>query len=256
MNGLRRDCDKITIGHVHDNRKDFLAWNMKPSYIRDVYTSKIMMLGEKGNYASKEFMGGGDEDTKSVLVNLTQDQGATIMVCGMHGRKGPKADPTIAGTAVNFLARNCPNPLIIIKDPLTRADKKSGWYRFGVCYDGSNKAIAVLETTLGLMKHEDRLTIITCKESNIQMGQIESTCNTIAAKYGMTNVEYVAVEREAGQNVYKAIQHYLIMESNKDNYVDFVAVGNTGVNYMKNKGTTLGSVSNMVVRAKRMNVIF
>jgi len=97
---------------------------------------------------------------------------------------------------------------------------------------------------------------MTCKESNIQMGQIESTCNTIAAKYGMTNIEYVTVEREAGQNVYKAIQHYLIMESNKDNYVDFVAVGNTGVNYMKNKGTTLGSVSNMVVRAKRMNVIF
>jgi len=66
----------------------------------------------------------------------------------------------------------------------------------------------------------------------------------------------VTVEREAGQNVYKAIQHYLICESNKDNYIDFVATGNTGVNYAKNKGTTLGSVANMIVRAKRMNVIF
>ena len=45
-------------------------------------------------------------------------------------------------------------------------------------------------------------------------------------------------------------------ESNADNYIDFVAIGNAGVNYMKAKNNTLGSVAEMVVKAKRMNVIF
>jgi hypothetical protein len=108
-----------------------------------------------------------------------------------------------------------------------------------------------------MMHPDDLLAIITCKESNIKMDGILPQVNKVCdeCNYKGTPV-LVTVEREAGQNVYKAIQHYLIDESNKDNYVDFVAVGNTGVNYMKNKGTTLGSVANMVVRAKRMNVIF
>ena len=91
MNGLRRDCDKLTVGHVHDTRKDFLPWNQKPNYIREVYTTKVVMLGEQGHYSAKEFMGGGEEDTKSVLVDLAKENNATMVVCGMHGRKGPKA---------------------------------------------------------------------------------------------------------------------------------------------------------------------
>jgi len=90
------------------------------------------------------------------------------------------------------------------------------------------------------------------------MDSISSCVNSVCAEYGMdtSNVKCHNIEREVGQNVYKAIQNYLITESNKDNYIDFVACGNTGVNYLKNRGTTLGSVSNMIVRAKRMNVIF
>jgi len=148
MNGLRRPCDKIIAGHVHDSRKDFLAYNLKPGYIREVYTCKLMMLGDNGQYAVKEFVGGGEADTKSELSALASEHGATLTVVGMHGRKGPKADPTVAGTAVNFLAKNCPNPLIIIKDPILREDKKDCKYRFGVCFDGSPKAIKVLRTVL------------------------------------------------------------------------------------------------------------
>ena len=53
-------------------------------------------------------------------------------------------DPTIAGTAVNYLAKNCPNPMIIIKDPIIRENKRDNKYRFGVCFDGSAKAVKVL----------------------------------------------------------------------------------------------------------------
>lgn len=80
--------------------------------------------------------------------------------------------------------------------------------------------------------------------------------NSICAEFSYTGQTLHVCERSAGQSIYKAIQQYLICESNADNFVDFVCVGNNGVNYMTSKGNTLGSVADMVVRAKRMNVIF
>ena len=74
MNGLRRPQDKITAAHVHDSRKDFLPYNMKPNYIREVYTCKLMVLGDKGQYAAKEFVGGGEDTTKSKLMELAEEQ--------------------------------------------------------------------------------------------------------------------------------------------------------------------------------------
>lgn len=73
MNGLRRNDDKITAAHVHDSRKDFLPWNMKPHYIREVYSCKLMILGEKGTFASKEFVGGAETTTKSALAELAEE---------------------------------------------------------------------------------------------------------------------------------------------------------------------------------------
>jgi hypothetical protein len=76
---------------VHDSRKDYLPYNMKPHYIREVYSCKLMILGDKGVYASRDFIGGGEETTKTELMSLGEDFKATITVTGMHGRKGVKA---------------------------------------------------------------------------------------------------------------------------------------------------------------------
>lgn len=62
------------------------------------------------------------------------------MVTGFHGRKGPKEDPTVAGTAVQYLAMNSILPILIIKDKRLRKDQKDGKYNFAACYDGSEKS--------------------------------------------------------------------------------------------------------------------
>ena len=64
---------------------------MKPNYISEVYSCKLMILGDKGQFASRSFVGGGEETTKTQLMSLAQEMQATITVTGMHGRKGPKA---------------------------------------------------------------------------------------------------------------------------------------------------------------------
>lgn len=117
-----------------------MQFNYKPNYIREVYSCKLLKIGQYGHYSSVEFTGGGEETTKSMLWGLAKNQNATLLVTGMHGRKGPKVDPTIAGTTVKYLADQCATPIVIIKDPRTREMKPNGKYRFGVCYDGSNQA--------------------------------------------------------------------------------------------------------------------
>lgn len=95
----------------------------------------------------------------------------------MHGRKGPKSDPTICGTTVKYLADNSTFPVIIIKDPRTRQIKKEGRYRFGVCFDTSTKSLSALRLTLSLMRPDDNLTCITVKEPNVRVETVEGTVN-------------------------------------------------------------------------------
>ena len=91
ISGLRRPQDKITAAHVHDTRKSELPYNMKPHYIKEVFSCKLMVLGDKGSYASDSFEGGKEVTTKSCLMALAKSHEATITVTGMHGRKGIKA---------------------------------------------------------------------------------------------------------------------------------------------------------------------
>lgn len=108
------------------------------------------------------------------------------------------------------------------------------------------------------MRPEDHLAIIACKEEKLNVSAIQSSVDELCLPVGRSNHETVILERtDASQSIYKRIQQYLIDESNKDNYVDFVAVGNAGMNFSSNESKNyLGSVASMVLRAKRMNVIF
>lgn len=46
-----------------------------------------------------------------------------MCVVGFHGRKGPKADPTVMGTAVQYMATNTTQPILILKRPKRRSEK-------------------------------------------------------------------------------------------------------------------------------------
>ena len=79
-------------------------------------------------------------------------------------------------------------------------------------------------------------------------------------KYGITKVENVILTRETGTSTYQVIKNYLKDEAQdikKHGYIDFVAVGNQGMNFAsKDTEQYLGSVANAVLRARKMNSIF
>lgn len=132
---MREECDKIIVGHVQNKSKEYLPFNLKPQYIKDVYESKIIELGHKAFYVSQEV----DplKGTKETLWQMAVDNNTTIMVTSYNGTKGPKSDPTIVGTTIQWLAMNAKFPIIIIKDPRLRSVKPDGCYRYAICYDGS-----------------------------------------------------------------------------------------------------------------------
>lgn len=258
LNGLRRPEDSIVVGNIHDTRKDFLPYNLKPTYIRETYTCKLLTLGDKGVFASRQFTPAPEDGktTKTELWSMAEDQNATVIVTGMHGRKGPKSDPTVAGTTVRFLADNASFPIVIVKDLIVRQKKSEGKYRFGVCFDTSSRSKNALRTVLAMMRPDDALTCIVVKEPAINENTVDSSINSICAEFNVSHQRIKRLERQPGESIYKCIKNYLIFESHEGNYIDFVAVGNNGANHNSNSDTTLGSVADAVIRAQRMNVIF
>jgi len=101
-----------------------------------------------------------------MLNEIATKDGADICVVGYHGRKGPKADPTVMGSAVHYLSIESHVPVLIIKDPHSRADRPNG-YRFAVCIDGSRKSLKALELICNIMSSKDKISVITCEQANI-----------------------------------------------------------------------------------------
>jgi len=97
---------------------------------------------------------------------MAEEIGIHINVVGFHGRKGVKEDPTVMGTAVQFLAIESAAPTLIIKDPKTRDDRPDG-YRFGACIDGSDQSKESLEFIKRVRGPGDKITVIICEQENI-----------------------------------------------------------------------------------------
>lgn len=135
---LREECDQLVVGHISDKRKEYLPWNMKSNFVADQYEAKILGLGNKARWCSREI--DIKKTSKECIWELAEFEKATIMVVGSHGRKGPKKDETVVGSAIQYLSLNSQFPVIIVKDPIPRTHKPDGCLRYGVCYDGSDKS--------------------------------------------------------------------------------------------------------------------
>lgn len=168
MHGLFRSTkDTFNVCHITDSKKDYLPFCHTPEYLEAKYQGKIWVWSNdnKAKFIKKEVEN--EKTTKETLWNQAQLNKASIIVTGMHGRKGPKADLTVAGTAVQFLYQGEKLPLVVVKDPRRRGEGLKGSYRFGVCFDGSSASQKCLKVVLSMMADHDKLVVITCQEPNL-----------------------------------------------------------------------------------------
>ena len=245
------------MGHITDRSKDYLPWNMKPNYVKDIYEAKVMPMGQRGRYSAREK--DDSKTSKEMVWELAEFEKASLVVVGNHGRKGPKADLTVAGTAIEYLSLNSQYPCLIIKDRKPRADKPDGCLRYGVCFDGSDKAKKVLELTCKMMRECDKLTTISVIEERRNTKDVLwKEIDEVTAAHQISKVEKIELEPHDGKSIYQLIKNYLKYEAsdvNRHGYIDFVCVGNSGVNFSSTNPKRLGSVANAVLRARLMNCL-
>lgn len=103
-----------------------------------------------------------DETAKIVLTNLAKEFEADLTVVGYHGRKGEKEDPTVMGSAVQFMSIHSYTPTLIVKRQVRREDRPNG-YALGICIDGSRKSMAALKLLCEMRSQNDRIEVLICE---------------------------------------------------------------------------------------------
>ena len=161
---------------------------MRSNYMKDAYEAKIVPLGKHGNFIAMEKEEG--KTTKECLWNLAQEHKSDMIVVGNHGRKGPKKEETVCGSAIEYLSLNSFNPILIIKDFRPRTVKPDGCLRWGVCYDGSTRSKKALEHVLNTMRRTDKLAVITVRESvNQTEAHMKRLVDESCTQFGITKYE-------------------------------------------------------------------
>jgi len=251
---LKRDDDYIIVSHVFSNDKkhpliQFKQENIKLSYegkLIGTHSSKWTMIWE---HLEKNLT------TKEHVNKIAKDMDSDIMAMGYVGRKGPKSDPTLLGSAVEYMAHNPVCPALIVKSPEKRVDKESGGFRWLVCSDGSEKSYKALRETLKIIsKDDDEVVILVVTLASIDAKQIQEDTNKIFDEEGVSNHRFETLDRDSDEKTSDAIVDYINIDETE--YIDFVVVSNQGCGYSKHtQKKYLGKVASGVLSKSKANIV-
>ena len=149
---MNEKTDKIIVAHCWSTKKnEYLPMDLKPEFIKDKADTECIALGDRWQWEAIEMKDEGGPTAKELLNDAAARLNANVCVVGYHGRKGPKKDPTVMGTAVQYMGINTAVPVFILKDPIQRKDKENEAFRFAACVDGSAQSLRAL-TYIAKMK--------------------------------------------------------------------------------------------------------
>ena len=138
-------------------------------------------MGNRFRYIDEEIKEG--KTAKQVLNEMAKEANVDITVVGQHGRKGPKADPTVMGSAVQYLSVQSAGPVMIIKDHKTRKDRPNG-YTLAACVDGSAKSHKSLQLLTRMKSAEDKIYIIIAEQEHVNAEEVSEKIKTELQSYG------------------------------------------------------------------------
>ena len=119
--GLLRETDELVIAHAWQlEKEEYLKYNLKRDYIREHAEADFTYMGNRFHYHEQEIRPEQGDTAKSCLNAMAKEVSADVTVVGYHGRKGPKEDPTVMGSAVQYMSVRSESPVLIIKDPKSR----------------------------------------------------------------------------------------------------------------------------------------
>ena len=180
-----------------------------------------------------------------------------IMVVGYHGRKGTKPDPTVLGTAVQYLSLSTPTPVFILKNAIERKKKTNNAYLHALCSDGSRQSISALNIIMRIRQPQDKIAIIICEQENIDAAKVQKQIeDMLEEEECLDQSTFKVIESAQGQRSCDLIRN-AVNAWTGDDYIDFIYVGNKGADYSsRDDKKYLGSVTNEIIRHTKLNCVF
>lgn len=101
--GMLKDVDSIGVANVWNIEKEgYLHHDLKHENIKTMTDAHLIGIKKRYAWYDHEMQAG--DSAKSLLIEMAQLHSADILVTGYHGRKGPKEDPTIMGSAIQYMS--------------------------------------------------------------------------------------------------------------------------------------------------------
>lgn len=88
MESLLHTADRITVGHIFNKEKSYLPYDQQPEALNKTYETLTISLGTRSSLLWEER--DGKTSTKEQMVSMAAKAQSSLLVVGMHGRKGPK----------------------------------------------------------------------------------------------------------------------------------------------------------------------
>lgn len=100
---MLKDVDSIGVANVWNIEKEgYLHHDLKHENIKTMTDAHLIGIKKRYAWYDHEMQAG--DSAKSLLIEMAQLHSADILVTGYHGRKGPKEDPTIMGSAIQYMS--------------------------------------------------------------------------------------------------------------------------------------------------------
>lgn len=254
FNSLFKSDDYLTVSHVFSSNKDYLSHTYKPQNIKNHFDSIL-----SGTHSSKWQLEWDHLEkgltTKEHIMKIADSTSSDFLVIGYHGRKGPKEDPTLLGSAVEYMAHNPVCPALVVKAKEDRKEKENGSFRWLVCSDGSEKSFRALRETTRIMdKDVDELIVLVVNLASINIEKVEEETNSILEEEEVKNHTFEKLDRDSDEYTYEAITDYINIDDTP--YIDFVTVANQGCGYkLHTEKKYFGKVAKGVLSHSKANVM-
>ena len=249
---LLKEHDELVVAHAwNEAKEEYLPYKFKRAYIRQQNLADFTYLGKRFDFLEEEITNG--KTTKDVLNGMAKLCHADVAVVGYHGRKGPKEDPTLMGSAVQYLSTKSEAPVMIIKDPKSRKDR--GAFMFAVCVDGSKASIDCLKMLIRFRHSDDKVYVIICEQQNIDSAHVKTVVSEVLEEQGcLEHSQIMVLSSQYGKRTKDIIREHIT--ETPDLYIDYIFVGNKGADFSGSKDHYLGSVANEIIRHTKLNTVF
>lgn len=259
---LYKKGDKVTVLHIADPTKDYLAFEHKPSSVREYYENQCLGLPKEAASVRISNKPAGTPTRDAILAAVNKMPDADFLVVGFVGRKGPKDDPQVMGKTADVSMRAAHMTAIITK---AAAPPTGAGVVLAVAVDGSERAHEGVQLALRLAKPADRVALIHVEDLSAQPATTEVAGTAKGRKYDSDEVEirYTAFCKTAPQASFQRVVRgredtvaACICAAADAAGASFLVVGVDGLNsWASGKRDHVGSNSDGVVRMASCTVI-